>query len=154
MFGIYFVFFLPNTKAFGTFDHAFPLMGPVKAFMPTQGILLIAVLVALPHTPLYERLQKANRLHSGEGRDSNIEYLQPYEEVVANWKRVIRETYEPGKFTSAMLHRPRGRTCTASDQCVRWISSHGSIFGARSRSSHAPPGGARFVAVTEKNSGK
>ncbi|MDH5427373.1 MAG: B12-binding domain-containing radical SAM protein [Nitrospirota bacterium] len=53
------------------------------------------LLVALPHTPLYERLEKANRLNSGEGRDSNIEYLQPYEEVVANWKRVIRETYEP-----------------------------------------------------------
>ena len=56
------------------------------------------LLVALPHTPLYERLQKANRLNSGEGRDSNIEYLQPYEEVVANWKRVIRETYEPRKI--------------------------------------------------------
>ena len=53
------------------------------------------LLVALPHTPLYERLKKANRLNSGEGRDSNIEYLQPYEEVVANWKHVIRETYEP-----------------------------------------------------------
>jgi radical SAM superfamily enzyme YgiQ (UPF0313 family) len=53
------------------------------------------LLVALPHTPLYERLQKANRLNSGEGRDSNVEYLQPYEEVVANWKHVIRETYEP-----------------------------------------------------------
>lgn len=56
------------------------------------------LLVALPHTPLYERLQKANRLNSGEGRDSNIEYLQPYEEVVANWQRVIRETYEPRKI--------------------------------------------------------
>ena len=33
------------TKAFATFDHAFPLMGPVKAFMPPQGILLIAALV-------------------------------------------------------------------------------------------------------------
>ena len=53
------------------------------------------LLVALPHTPLYERLEKANRLNSGEGRDSNIEYLQSYEEVVANWKHVIRETYEP-----------------------------------------------------------
>ena len=30
------------------------------------------LLVALPHTPLYERLQKANRLNSCEGRDSNI----------------------------------------------------------------------------------
>jgi len=53
------------------------------------------LLVALPHTPLYERLQKANRLNSGEGRDSNVEYLRPYEEVVDNWKYVIRETYEP-----------------------------------------------------------
>src|SRR5262245_52518239 len=33
------------TKAFGTFDHAFPLMGPVLAFMPPQGILLIAALL-------------------------------------------------------------------------------------------------------------
>src|SRR5262245_41413972 len=32
------------TRAFGTFDHAFPLMGHVKAFMPPQGILLIAAL--------------------------------------------------------------------------------------------------------------
>lgn len=55
------------------------------------------LLVALPHTLFYERMQMANRLHSGEGRDSNIEYLQPYEEVVGNWKRVIRETYETRK---------------------------------------------------------
>jgi radical SAM superfamily enzyme YgiQ (UPF0313 family) len=73
------------------------------------------LLVALPHTPLYERLQKANRLNSGEGRDSNIEYLQPYETVVANWKRVIRETYEPRKLYAryatqakkTYLHRKR-----------------------------------------------
>jgi hypothetical protein len=29
------------THSFGTFDHAFPLMG-VRAFMPPQGILVIA----------------------------------------------------------------------------------------------------------------
>ena len=55
------------------------------------------LLVALPHTPLYERLQKSGRLNSGEGRDSNIEYLQPYEDVVATWKRMIREAYAPQK---------------------------------------------------------
>ena len=32
------------------------------------------LLVALPHTPLYKRLEKATRLNSSEGRDSNIEY--------------------------------------------------------------------------------
>lgn len=31
-------------KSFGTFDHAFPLLG-VRAFMPPQGILLIAALI-------------------------------------------------------------------------------------------------------------
>jgi radical SAM superfamily enzyme YgiQ (UPF0313 family) len=53
------------------------------------------LLVALPHTALYERLRKVGRLNSGEGRDSNIEYLQPYDTVVASWKRVIRQLYEP-----------------------------------------------------------
>ena len=31
--------------SFATFNYAFPLMGSVKAFMPPQGILLIAALV-------------------------------------------------------------------------------------------------------------
>ncbi len=30
------------TPSFGTFSHAYPLMGGVKAFMPPQGLLLIA----------------------------------------------------------------------------------------------------------------
>jgi len=31
--------------SFGTFNHAFPLMGDVKAFMPPQGILLVVELI-------------------------------------------------------------------------------------------------------------
>ena len=31
--------------SFGTFNHAFPLMGNVKGFMPPQGILLVAALI-------------------------------------------------------------------------------------------------------------
>jgi radical SAM superfamily enzyme YgiQ (UPF0313 family) len=31
--------------SFGTFNHAFPLMGDVKGFMPPQGILVIAALI-------------------------------------------------------------------------------------------------------------
>ncbi len=30
------------TPSFGTFSHAYPLMGGVKAFMPPQGLLVIA----------------------------------------------------------------------------------------------------------------
>ena len=30
------------TPSFGTFHHAYPLLGGVRAFMPPQGLLLIA----------------------------------------------------------------------------------------------------------------
>jgi hypothetical protein len=30
------------SRSFGTFHHAYPLMGNVKAFMPPQGILIVA----------------------------------------------------------------------------------------------------------------
>ncbi len=61
-------------------------------------ILTPSLLVALSHAPFHERPEKANRLNSGERRDSNIQYLQPYEDVVANWEHVIRETCEPQKI--------------------------------------------------------
>jgi hypothetical protein len=30
------------SRSFGTFHHAYPLIGDVRAFMPPQGILLVA----------------------------------------------------------------------------------------------------------------
>jgi radical SAM superfamily enzyme YgiQ (UPF0313 family) len=58
-------------------------------------ILTMNILYALPKTALYDRLQKAGRVNSGEGRDSNIDFLRPYEDVVNDWRRVIRYTYDP-----------------------------------------------------------
>ena len=58
-------------------------------------IQAVNILYALPKTPLYERLQEAGRIVGDEQRDSNIRFLQPYEQVVANWRRVIAEAYEP-----------------------------------------------------------
>jgi radical SAM superfamily enzyme YgiQ (UPF0313 family) len=55
----------------------------------------VNILYALPKTPLYERLQEAGRIVCDAHRDSNIQFLQPYEQVVANWRRVIAEAYEP-----------------------------------------------------------
>ena len=71
----------------------------ILEFIETSQVPIVTpnLLVALPHTRLYERLQKTNRLNFSEGRDSNIEYLLPYEQVVANWKHLIREIYEPRK---------------------------------------------------------
>ena len=62
-------------------------------------IMTVNILYALPRTALYQRLQKENRvLHDAGDRDSNIIFLEPYEEVVRNWQRVIRHVYGPDKL--------------------------------------------------------
>ena len=59
-------------------------------------IMTVNILYALPNTALYTRLEKDNRvLHDVENRDSNIVFLQPYENVVRNWQRVIGEVFSP-----------------------------------------------------------
>lgn len=58
-------------------------------------ILTVNILYALPKTALYDRLQKAGRLVPDAGRDSNIEFLRPYDRVVEDWRQVIRTIYDP-----------------------------------------------------------
>lgn len=58
-------------------------------------IQTVNLLYALPKTRLYDRLQAAGRIVDDEQRDTNIEYLQPYEQVVGNWRRIIAGAYEP-----------------------------------------------------------
>jgi radical SAM superfamily enzyme YgiQ (UPF0313 family) len=55
----------------------------------------VNILYALPKTPLYERLKQTGRIVDDDQRDSNIEFLRPYEQVVASWRRVIAEAYDP-----------------------------------------------------------
>jgi hopanoid C-2 methylase len=58
--------------------------------------MTVNILYALPHTPLYDRLLKANRiLGDAAGHDSNIEFLRPYEDVVSDWKKVIGHVFSP-----------------------------------------------------------
>ena len=59
-------------------------------------IMTVNILYALPNTALYTRLEKDNRvLHDAEDRDSNIVFLQPYENVVRNWQKVIGHVFSP-----------------------------------------------------------
>jgi len=68
-------------------------------------IMTVNILYALPKTALYERLQKANRLvHDAENRDSNIIFLEPYETVLGNWKRVVGSIYRPEKLYARYHH--------------------------------------------------
>ena len=62
-------------------------------------IMTVNILYALPKTALFERLQKENRVLPDAGdRDSNIVFLEPYEDVLRNWKRVIGYIYGPEKL--------------------------------------------------------
>jgi radical SAM superfamily enzyme YgiQ (UPF0313 family) len=59
-------------------------------------MLTINLLYALPKTPLWRRLEEEGRIIlDDEGRESNIDFLMPYEEVVGMWQRCITEAYAP-----------------------------------------------------------
>jgi radical SAM superfamily enzyme YgiQ (UPF0313 family) len=53
------------------------------------------ILYALPKTPIYNRLARAGRIVSDEGRDSNVKFLRPYDEVIADWLDLVSKVYEP-----------------------------------------------------------
>jgi radical SAM superfamily enzyme YgiQ (UPF0313 family) len=61
-------------------------------------LLTINLLQALPKTPLWDRLERENRLVDDEGRDSNVDFLLPYEQVVNSWKKCMAAAYEPEKL--------------------------------------------------------
>lgn len=58
-------------------------------------MLTINLLYALPRTPLWRRLEEENRIIFDEGRESNVEFLMPYEDVLEMWRRCITTAYEP-----------------------------------------------------------
>jgi hopanoid C-2 methylase len=68
-------------------------------------MLTINLLQALPKTPLWDRLERENRLNHDEGRDSNVEFLLPYDEVIASWKRCMELAYEPQKVFARYQHQ-------------------------------------------------
>ena len=58
-------------------------------------MLTINLLHALPRTPLWRRLEQEGRLIFDENRESNVEFLMPYEQVIDMWRRCISTAYEP-----------------------------------------------------------
>jgi len=68
-------------------------------------LLTINLLQALPKTPLWDRLTREGRLIHDDGRDSNVKFLLPYDEVVNSWKRCMEIAYEPSKLLSRYLHQ-------------------------------------------------
>jgi radical SAM superfamily enzyme YgiQ (UPF0313 family) len=61
-------------------------------------LLTINLLQALPQTPLWDRLAKEGRLIEDEGRDSNVDFRLPYDDVVTTWRACMGSAYEPAKL--------------------------------------------------------
>ena len=62
-------------------------------------LLTINLLQALPKTPLWDRLEREGRLlDDDDGRDSNVDFLLPYDEVVSSWRRCMEVAYQPEKL--------------------------------------------------------
>jgi radical SAM superfamily enzyme YgiQ (UPF0313 family) len=61
-------------------------------------MLTINLLQALPKTPLWDRLKRDGRLEEDNGRESNVQFLRPYDEVVAMWRRSIAYANDPEKL--------------------------------------------------------
>jgi len=69
----------------------------LKDFIDVSNIpmLTINLLQALPRTPLWDRLAAEGRLNEDQSRESNVEFLLPYGDVVAAWRRCIAAAYQP-----------------------------------------------------------
>jgi radical SAM superfamily enzyme YgiQ (UPF0313 family) len=58
-------------------------------------LLTINLLQALPRTPLYKRLEAEGRIVDQPGRESNVDFKLPYDQMVGMWRRTFSAAYEP-----------------------------------------------------------
>jgi radical SAM superfamily enzyme YgiQ (UPF0313 family) len=79
----------------------------LKDFIDVSQIpmLTINLLQALPKTPLWDRLAKADRLANDGALESNVQFLRPYDEVVATWRRCIAYANDPERLFSRFRHQ-------------------------------------------------
>jgi radical SAM superfamily enzyme YgiQ (UPF0313 family) len=80
----------------------------ISKFIAASNIpmLTINILHALPKTPLWRRLEASNRIikHPGQ-RESNVEFLMPYETVVDMWLKCVKEAYTPEAIYKRFDHQ-------------------------------------------------
>jgi radical SAM superfamily enzyme YgiQ (UPF0313 family) len=78
-------------------------------------ILQISLLQALPRTPLWDRLQREQRIVEDEQRESNVVFRLPYDDVLAMWFDCMRRTYQP----AAVFQRFEHQVCTTYPNRIR-----------------------------------
>jgi radical SAM superfamily enzyme YgiQ (UPF0313 family) len=88
-------------------------------------MLTINLLQALPRTALYARLAAEGRIVDDPARESNVVFRQPYDRVIASWRRCVAEAYRPeavyGRFAHNVAHTyPNRIHPPASPQRASW----------------------------------
>lgn len=69
-------------------------------------MLTVNLLHALPRTPLWDRLQVEGRLLSDPGeRESNVQFLRPYDDVVADWREAVAQLFAPAALYRRFRHQ-------------------------------------------------
>src|SRR5689334_13133936 len=68
-------------------------------------LLTINLLQALPRTPLWDRLERENRLLHDASLESNVLFKRPHDSVVSSWRRAIAHAYEPEKIFERFKHQ-------------------------------------------------
>src|SRR3979409_1464858 len=63
------------------------------------------LLQALPKTPLWDRLERENRLIDDETRDSNVDFRLPYDQVISSWRNCMEIAYQPEKLYARYQHQ-------------------------------------------------
>jgi len=69
-------------------------------------MLTMNLLQALPRTPLWDRLKREARLiEDDDGRESNVDFRLPYNDVVSMWRECMRIAYQPAKLFERYEHQ-------------------------------------------------
>ena len=94
-------------------------------------LLTINVLQALPKTPLWDRLERDGRIVEDQTLESNVRFLRPHDQVVANWRRCTAYAYEPERLFHRFEHQIRNtyihRLRTPAKGKLTWFNIRGSL---------------------------
>ncbi len=79
----------------------------VLSFIEKSAIpmLTINLLQALPQTPLWQRLQKADRIDERDDRESNVHFIMPYDDVLSMWRDCMAKAYQPEVLFDRYRHQ-------------------------------------------------
>jgi radical SAM superfamily enzyme YgiQ (UPF0313 family) len=79
----------------------------VTAFIEESQIPMLTVnlLQALPRTPLWDRLEREQRLTDDPAAESNVVFKMPYDDTIATWRACLEYAYDPVKLFSRYAHQ-------------------------------------------------